>query len=54
VVYLKTDAEQLQRIVSSITVAGTGVIYELSCGERNSRHYEFEISGEVNELIKVQ
>lgn len=52
-VYLRTDMDQLKRIVTAITIRHTGLLYELSCGERNSSHYEFEISGEVDETIKI-
>lgn len=54
-VYLKTDADQLLRMVTAIHAHPNGqVVYMLSCGTTNSEHYDFEISKEVNELIKVK
>lgn len=52
-VYLKTDTEQVRRIVTGISVRPTGLIYELCAGEKTSSHYEFEISETVDELIKL-
>lgn len=53
-VYLKTDIEQLQRIITAIKICGdNSMFYELSCGKECSDHYDFEISEEVNQEIKV-
>lgn len=49
IVYLKTDREQLPRLVSCIKVYVQGeVMYELISGTLSSVHYEFEISKEKN------
>lgn len=54
-VYLKTDTEQLQRVVTAITIKPMDLlVYELSCGRESSDHYEFEISDEMNVEIKVK
>jgi hypothetical protein len=54
-VYLKTDLDQQVRIVTAIHVHPSGqIIYVLACGTMASEHYDFEISREVNELIKVK
>jgi hypothetical protein len=53
-VYLKTDTEQLQRIITSIHINPGNLIYELSVDNRTSNHYDFEISSEANELIKIK
>lgn len=51
-VYLTTDEDQLPRIVTAIEVdASGGLNYGLSCGEKNTRHYECEISREKNILV---
>jgi hypothetical protein len=42
-VYLKTDQEQVQRIVSALIVAKTYVGYELKTGTYVSSHEAFEI-----------
>lgn len=54
VVYLKTDTDQLPRIVSEYRVCPTGIIYVLSCGERTSNHYDFELTSEENVSLKVK
>ena len=53
VVYLKTDKEQLPRIVYCIKVYKNDYSYELACGTVTSGHYDFEISKEVDVLIKT-
>jgi hypothetical protein len=45
-VYIKTDKEQMRRMVVSISFRPTGVLYELNCGVSNSWHYEMEVSEE--------
>lgn len=49
-VYLKTDKEQLERVVTGITQRPSGVLYLLSCGVNESPHYDIEISVEKNIL----
>jgi hypothetical protein len=54
-VYLATDDEQLKRLVTSIHVhPNNQIVYYLTCGSSVSEHYDFEITSEVNELIKVK
>lgn len=50
-VYLATDPEQLVRIVSGIMVRQGTLIYELSCGERATNAYDFEISSERDTVL---
>lgn len=50
-VFLKTDSEQLPRIITEITVKPIGHMYQLSNGTIFSWHYEFEISEEKNVLL---
>lgn len=46
-VYLKTDPEQYQRMVTAISVFPGNVLnYELSSGSEKSYHYRFEITTE--------
>lgn len=53
-VYLKTDKEQLKRVVTSISVTNMGQItYYLYCGTVGSSHYGFEISTEIDVVVKV-
>lgn len=43
-VYLKTDDDQLMRIITAICVRENGVSYELSCGSQAGWHYACEMS----------
>lgn len=43
-VYLKTDPDQLKRMVIGYTVRSTGVLYLLACGEKEGIHYDIEIT----------
>lgn len=43
-VYLKTDPDQLRRMVIGYTVRPTGVLFLLGCGDKESIHYAIEIS----------
>jgi hypothetical protein len=51
-VYLKTDTDQNERIVTGLNIRLNSISYALSCGENESYHYEFEISKEKNILKK--
>ena len=50
-VYLKTDRDQFERMVTGYCVRQNGITYELSLGSTTSWHYDFEISAEKD--IKV-
>lgn len=53
VVYLKTDTDQSERIVTGFIVRESGVTtYEVSHFERCSWHYGFELSRE-RDIIKT-
>ncbi len=52
IVYLKTDDQQLKRMVLAIQVrANSQIIYTLASGSNESFHFEMEISTEKNILI---
>lgn len=52
IVYLKTDPEQKQRIITEINIKPNLILmYELACGSESSWHYEFEIS--INKDYKI-
>lgn len=53
-VYLTTDPEQLQRMVTCFIVNKYDIIYELQSGTTSSRHYDYEISKEKNVLITAE
>lgn len=51
IVYLKTDPEQMKRMITAFTVTKSDLIYEVSCGANVSKHYDYEMSEEVNVLM---
>lgn len=51
ILYLKTDVEQLPRIITRIMFNYATVAYELSCGTTTSEHYEYEVAEEKDVLI---
>jgi len=50
-VYLKTDRDQVPRIVFCLKVYKNEILYELACGTMVSSHYEFELSPEQNVVL---
>jgi len=52
--YIKTDVEQNERQLVSFHVTPTGLLFELAFGERLSKHYEFELTLEPNQVKKVK
>ncbi len=53
IVFLKTDSEQLPRIITAILMRPNGFLYYLSNSTNETSHYEIEISKEINEIIKL-
>jgi len=53
IVFLKTDSEQLPRIITGILMRPNNLLYYLSNGTNETQHYEIEISKEENETIKL-
>ena len=51
-VYLKTDSDQLERIVTAILIRESSVMFELSQANISSYHFSFEISRDRN-VLKV-
>jgi len=51
-VFLKTDYDQKERLVTRIQMTQGNVMYEVSCGTENSWHYDFELATE-KDLRKV-
>lgn len=54
-VYLRTDIEQLPRLVTVISFRGSSghVVYTLTGGTQDSDHYEFEISSTADEAMRL-
>ncbi len=46
IVYLKTDPEQIGRMITEITIYPMGILYSLSHGVNTTKHYELEFSKE--------
>ena len=53
-VYLKTDKEQLPRIVTGINIRISGFWYVLQNGVTESCHYEIELSKERDLILKSE
>jgi hypothetical protein len=53
IVFLKTDAEQLCRMVTGILIRDNYCVYYLTNCTFETSHYEMEISEEINEIIKL-
>lgn len=52
IVFLKTDVDQFERIVTGICIKPTGYTYELTLCDKESWHYDFEISRNMD-IIKA-
>jgi len=48
IVYLKTDKDQLERMVTGIMITPAGVQYRIGCASADSWQYEIECSKEKN------
>lgn len=52
-VYLATDPDQYERIVTGITIRQSGIVYSLSQGTVESCHYSFEMTKYKDELKNI-
>lgn len=50
-VYLKTDTEQIPRLIYCFVVYRNETLYKVACGTETSEHYDFELSTEKSALI---
>lgn len=50
-VYLKTDPEQIPRLIYCFIVYRTETLYKVACGVMTSEHYDFELTTEKSVLI---
>lgn len=53
IIYLKTDKEQLPRIVTEIVITKGDLIYGVYAGVVYSKHYDYEISATIDVLQSV-
>lgn len=44
IVYLKTDKEQLERMIYGYTIFPTHIVYNLAQGQDTSGHFNFELT----------
>jgi hypothetical protein len=51
IVFLKTDFDQLPRLVTAILVFESAIQYRLSCGTEETDHWSHEIAKEKNVMI---
>ena len=52
IVYLITDSDQLDRIVTGLYIRSGSMTFGLSCGTNESWHYSIEISSE-RDILKL-
>lgn len=52
IVYLKTDINQKERMVTTIGITPGNHVYTLSCGDDSSEHYEIELS-DTKDIMKT-
>lgn len=52
-VFLKTDQDQLARMVICISLTSNGISYELASGAISTSHYELELSKEKNIVLNT-
>lgn len=53
IVYLKTDVEQLERIITAVCIRTNGETYCLCCGTYDSWHHDIEITQELDIVKKT-
>lgn len=51
--YLKTDRDQVPRLVYAFLVFRSEIIYRLAYGTTTSEHYDFEISREKDTVLST-
>lgn len=51
IVYLKTDPDQLPRMIMRLSLTPNGRMWILGCGANDSQHYEIEFSKERNVFV---
>lgn len=56
IVFLITDEDQTERIITRITISPNGCVYECSAGVATSSHYELEMSrtADINKQLNLK
>jgi hypothetical protein len=53
IVFLKTDKEQVPRMITGILIRPYGYLFYLSKSDLETTHFEIELTSDINELIKL-
>jgi hypothetical protein len=53
IVFLLTDPNQFERIITGILIRPDGIRYYLSHSTEETIHFNIEISKEINQIIKL-
>ena len=53
IVFLKTDRDQLERIITGVRIDASGHYFKLTCGTDETSHYEIEFTKEKDILKTV-
>jgi hypothetical protein len=53
IIYLKTDSQQKERIVTGFMIRQNHISYNINCGTEESWHYDFEMTIEKDVLKSV-
>ena len=53
-IFLRTDTEQLQRIITGVIVRENGLMYIVVFADIESHHYGFELQTEENVLTRIK
>lgn len=51
IVYLKTDSDQKERMITGFKLRPAGTLIIVQCGTYETEHYEIELTSEKNVLI---
>lgn len=56
IVYIIVDPDQLEKIITSYTVYPNDVLYNVSHGDHESTHYDFELSNDrdINKALDIK
>jgi len=53
IVFLLTDPNQFERIITGILIRPDGIKYYISFATEETIHYNIEISKKINQIIKL-
>ena len=53
-VYLKTDTEQYQRLITGLLIHENSILYQVACGEEMSEHFGFELADSEDVMKRLK